>query len=71
MDLSFEFSILLNLNKGIDLKKVCRLEKITPIAWYALRKNLKKKEKKLIGIIFLGTTHGTKLVVTAHVLSRA
>ena len=42
MDLSFEFSILLNLNKGIDLRKIYKLEKSTPTTSNALLKYIKK-----------------------------
>ena len=48
MDFSFKFFILLNLNKGIDLKKVHKLEKSTPAAWHALLIFF-LKEKNLLG----------------------
>ena len=59
MDLSFEFSILLNLNKEINLKKVYILEKSRPTAEHALLKNLKRKKNYWGFFLRHGPRHNT------------
>ena len=66
IDFGFEFWILLNLNKGINLKKVHKLKKFIPTVWHALLKI--KKKKPNIELFF---KHGTTCVSTSRVMGQA